>query len=263
MTFSKINVLFSRKIEQLTDAFNVLPATRFNLIGLPTITIEQVETYTAIDQAFSNLSSFSYIIFTSQYAVLNTMSHLKRLGMSPLALQHMTICSVGPMVSQQLNRFNLNSQMMPGEYTAKALAELFPSVRKNSKKVLFPKGNLALGIIERALNSKGYNLVAPTVYRTEYRQDISEAIYVINQNEALDCIALTSPSSVLSFASALKRVNQPELLNNTSICAIGPTTASTCLDIGWEVKIVPSEFTVQSMARAIVKHFQKNPKIRL
>ncbi|MDO6421250.1 uroporphyrinogen-III synthase [Saccharophagus degradans] len=261
MVNSRVKVLFSRKEEQLVEVYSLLPCTRFDLVGVPAITIEQVEDYYGVDQVFSNLNSYDHLVFTSQYAVTNTMMHLGRLGLSPLALQHLTTYCVGPMVSEQLKKFNLTNQLMPREYTIAALTELFPLAKRNKSSVLFPVGKSTLGILEKNLTRKGYHVVTPIVYKAEYNKRLAITIGEIEQQGPIDCIAFTSPASVAAFANALKDYNKPSVDYRAVMCAIGPRTHKACTDLGWTVQIVPREYTVQNMARAIARYFQINPKL--
>lgn len=258
MKNSKINILFSRPKELLADACSVLPSTRFNVVPCPMINIEQIETKDEIPKILNDLNAFDYLIFTSRYAVIATMNHLKVLGIRTSDLQRLTICSIGPMVSAQLSKFNLNTQLMPQTYTAASLCELLPSIRKESKKILYPRGNYSLGVVEQVMSRKGYKVVAPVVYSTKLR-DLDNEIKCISQASPLDCIALTSPSSAKSFAHALAN-NGNNSLTEYLVSAIGPTTKKACDEMGLPVHIMPKEYTVQSMARAIYRHYQKFPK---
>ena len=260
MNNGKINVLFSRPKEKLVDAFNVLPCNRFNVHAFPTINIEPVEQSTEIENAFKSIKYFDILVFTSHYAVIHTMEHLQRLNIPLSNLGNSTICAVGPMVSQQLGLYDLNTHMIPQEYTASSLCDLFPWVSKNSKTVLFPKGDRALGVLEGNLQKKGYKVVSPIVYQTKFRSDLHTHIESKFSTMTIDCMAFTSPSSVESLVTTLSALKDPALVSDSVIAAIGPTTQKACNEAGWPAVILPEEFTVQSMARSIQRYFQKNPK---
>lgn len=255
MKRSKVNVLFSRPKEMLNDVFNVLPSNRFNLIACPAITIERIDTSDYLSEILSDIDQFDYLVFTSQYAVMHTLAHLKLAGISPDRLTSLTLCAVGPMVSHQLSKYKLRAKMIPQTYTAKSLCEIFPSVRSGSKKVLFPRGNKALGIVEDLLTRKGYTVVDPVVYQTKETPNLGSMLEHSLASGPVDCIALTSPSSVYSFASALTDTSSIIISGKIVLAAIGPTTEKACHELGWTVDLVPSEFTAQSMARCILKYY--------
>jgi uroporphyrinogen-III synthase len=49
----------------------------------------------------------------------------------------------------------------------------------------------------------------------------------------------------------------PVLVGDAVIACIGPITAETAEHHGLEVSIMPSEYTIESLADAIVDHFSK------
>jgi uroporphyrinogen-III synthase len=246
-----INVLFSREHSQLNTAIDILPDDRFKVIACPTIQISAVHSSQQLDQDFAELLTADYLIFTSQHAVIETMRNLSTLGISTAQLKALTICAVGPMVARQLAEYGLSVDMIPEVHTAQSLGDLFLPVARGSKKIFFPKGNRAAATLEQNLSEKGYRVVSPIIYQTELRSVLEKQAQVLFDEQKVDCFVFTSPSSVQALLSILMAQNNLAALGNTVICAIGTTTYQACLDAGLTVSIMPNDFSIAGLARAI------------
>lgn len=249
------NVLVTRPPAGLRSALHMLPSNRFHVYPCPTITIHPASQDSELDKIFNRIAEFDFLVFTSQVAVIETFEYMRRISIDPKQLYRISICAVGPVVSQQLNRFGLTANVIPNKYTAQALADLFPVMRTHSPKVLFPRGNRSAMVLDAELKRKGYKVSSPVLYITDPRSSLDvEAEELIRTGKA-NCVAFTSPSSVTAMQSLLGAETFSRLLKDVPIAAIGPVTAVACTDAGLSVKIQPADYTLQAMARAIARHF--------
>ena len=251
MADSPINVLFSREYSKLKSAVNVLPLERFTVIACPVFDITAVEQNQQLQADFTQVLSSDYLIFTSQYAVIETIAYLKTLGISSAQLKAIKTCAVGPVVARQLAEHGLTVDLLPELYTAESLADLFPVVTGKRLKIFFPKGDRAARKLEHVLSEKGYNVVAPIIYKTELRSSLDRQSQALFNAKTVDCFAFTSPSSVMALTAILDSANNRKALKNSVICAIGTTTYQACLEAGLTVSIMPNEYTIEGLARAI------------
>lgn len=255
MDASPINVLFSREYSQLGSALKVLSSEKFNVLACPTINIAAVEKNQKLKSDFTQAVTADYLIFTSQYAVIETIAFLKHLGISASALKSVKICAVGPMVARQLSEYGLIADMIPSLYTAESLGDLFPRIATDSLKIFFPKGNRAALKLEQVLAEKGYSIIAPIIYQTTLRESLEKPAQALFDSKSVDCFVFTSPSSVLALTSILNTAKNEQALKNTVLCAIGTTTYQACVDAGLTVSIMPKEFTIEGLARAIDSYY--------
>lgn len=246
-----INVLFSREYSQLNAAIDILPDDSFRVIACPTIQISAVQSSQQLDKDFTELLTADYLIFTSQHAVIETMRNLSTLGISTAQLKALKICAVGPMVARQLAEYDLSVDMIPEVNTAQSLGDSFLPVAQDSVKIFFPKGNRAAATLEQNLSEKGYRVVSPIIYQTEFRSVLEEQAQVLFDEQKVDCFVFTSPSTVQALLSILTAENNLAALSNTVVCAIGTTTHQACLDAGLTVSIMPKDFSIAGLARAI------------
>lgn len=247
----KLNVIISRPLEKLESVAQLLPKNRFNLFECPLIDIHPVEKTQAHLDAFSRINQYEYLVFTSQYSVIESFNYLKSLNIDPKEYKSLKICAVGPMVSQQLIKFGAVASIIPQQYTAQSLANIFPRARTGGLKVLFPKGNRSPGMLETALTKKGYSVTSLVVYTTELRTSLESNIEEMIRSKRVNCIGFTSPSSVIALVSMLGSEQAKQLLEKVAIATIGPSTLKACTDSGLKVTLCPTEYTVQGMMRAI------------
>lgn len=255
MSNIKLNVVISRPREKLENITKLLPDNRFNLWECPLIDIHPVEKNKSHYEIFSRIAQYDYLVFTSQYSVIETFEYLNFIKVDRKEYSSLKICAVGPMVSQQLTKFGVVANMIPQKYTAQSLANLFPRARTRGIKVLFPKGNRSPGLLEKELSRKGYEVTPMVVYTTGLRNSIDKRVEKMFHSKEANCIGFTSPSSVSALVSILGTEMIKRLLEDVTISAIGPSTYRACNDAGLNVAILPTEYTVQGMVRAINRFY--------
>jgi DNA-binding Lrp family transcriptional regulator len=77
----------------------------------------------------------------------------------------------------------------------------------------------------------------------------------------IDVVAFTSPSTVKSLASNARQFHlEDEIkdrLRRVIIASIGPTTRKVLEDLGFQVQVMPEQYTVEALAEEIARYFQK------
>lgn len=260
MNDKQINVLFSREFSQLETALSILPCSKFTVVGCPIIKITPVEKNIQLEQVFRGIISADYLIFTSQYAVIETIKYLNDLGISLEQLKTTQICAVGPMVARCLDEYGLQTNIIPDVYTAESLANLFDPVDKETVNVFFPKGNRAALKLEQGLLEKGYCVVSPIIYNTDLRSELEQAAQDIFDKGDVHCFAFTSPSAVTALMAILEATGKVKALKESVLCAIGTTTRQACLDAGLTISIMPKEYTIEGIAKAINRFYNTDNK---
>ncbi|MDQ1330451.1 MAG: uroporphyrinogen methyltransferase / synthase, partial [Thermodesulfobacteriota bacterium] len=75
---------------------------------------------------------------------------------------------------------------------------------------------------------------------------------------SIDLITFTSSSTVKNFAALLPAGMLEELMKDISVAAIGPVTADTAKNMGFNVGIIAVSFTIQGLCDAILQHYAKS-----
>ena len=73
----------------------------------------------------------------------------------------------------------------------------------------------------------------------------------------IDAVTFTNPTSVQVFASLFGKDQAADLLNTTTVAAIGPVTAAAAMELGIRTTLVPLTYTVEGLLAALVDHFKK------
>ena len=73
-------------------------------IEFPTISIEKAENYTALHNAFKNISNYDWIVFTSVNAVEIIFEEFRKVNMDIRDLKDIKICAIGPATRESLEK---------------------------------------------------------------------------------------------------------------------------------------------------------------
>jgi len=96
-----------------------------------------------------------------------------------------------------------------------------------------------------------------TAYRTAPVDLDAEGVpdvYRMLLERRIDIVTFTSGSSVRNFVKALGTDQAVDLLRHVDVACIGPVTADEAARLDIATTIMPSEYTVPAMVRAIVEH---------
>ncbi len=91
-------------------------------------------------------------------------------------------------------------------------------------------------------------------YRTIIEPDNDRKYIEQIQSGQIDLITFTSSSTVKNFVKLVGK-DHICLLNKVLIACIGPITKQTALDFGFDVKIVPNDYTIPALVEAIINHY--------
>lgn len=249
------NILITRPESSLSHAFLELPADKYNVCPCPTITIRAAHPTSQMSDIFNRIPTFDFVVFTSQNTVAKTAEYLCELGVSLEQFNQTRVCAVGPVTAEKLNSVGIKADVVPKRYTAQVLADLFPVAHSDAPKVLFPRGDLASGVLQSELTRKGYQVTSPIMYLTVPRNHLEVDAKRLIDDEEVDCFAFTSPSSVVALKSLLGESSFIKLTETAVIAAIGSITAAACVDAGVRVDLQPEDYTLHSLAKVIASHF--------
>ena len=113
-------IVVTRAREQAGALTALLRGLGAEVIELPTIAIQPVADYTALDEAIANLQSYAWLIFTSANGV---RFFLERLDASNFDLRGIQgrICAIGPATRNALEKFHLKVDVMAEQYVAEGI----------------------------------------------------------------------------------------------------------------------------------------------
>lgn len=246
-------VLVTRPKPQVAALIERLTALGAVPVVFPTIEISALEDTSMIDQAITNLSTYSWVIFTSVNGVYAFWQRLTALGKESIAFAGIQVAAIGPATAQALVEKDVQPSFVPVQYVAEAILSGLGDVR--GLRILLPRAEIARKVLVEALQNQGAFPEEIAVYRTIPAHADAQALAELEKG--LDIATFTSSSTVQNFFDLLdgRALN---LLKGIIIACIGPITAETAKKLGLIVDIVAEDYTVDGLVEALLND---KPKI--
>jgi len=249
-------VLVTRPQEQASHLSHLLAEAGAQPIELPAIRTEPPETWEALDAALRRLPDYDWVVFTSANGVRYLFARLEVLGKDARAFASCQIAAIGAGTAEVLRQRGLRADFVPAEYVAEALAAGLAQQGLAGKWVLLPRAAEAREVLADSLREYGAAVDEIAAYRTVAVLGASERLRRLLEEKSLDAITLTSSSGVKSLLSALGE-SGIEHLTGVALACIGPITAKTARDLGLEVQIVATEYTIPGLVEALERYYRQ------
>ena len=234
-------------------------ATRLRTLGaevieFPTIAAAPPSSFALLDRALDAAASFDWLIFTSARGVDALIARLRTLGRDLRALGPAAIAAIGPATAARLRHYALQVTAMPAEYRAEAIIGAIGAAQIRGARILLPRAEVAREILPQLLRDHGARevVVAP-VYRTVLPDDPATArVRELAAAHAIDLVTFTSSSTVTNFRAMIGAATALQA------AVIGPSTAASAREQGFDVIVAPPSYTVDGLIDAIVEHYTRN-----
>lgn len=257
------NIIITRALAQAEEFAAALELFGARVIPCPTIEIVEPESFAALDEAIDHLYGYDWIIFTSVNGVEHFLRRLKARAHDVSELDDLRVCAIGDATGEKLRAAQVHVDVIPDEFKAEGVfAALGRFVGGEAAlaglSFLIPRAAVARNYLPDALEEAGARADVVAAYRTVRPQnpDIGR-INALLSGGAIDCIAFTSSSTVTNFAQLFDPNDLADLLKGVVVACIGDITAKTASEHGLHTDIVPTEYTIPALARAIASHFAK------
>jgi uroporphyrinogen-III synthase/DNA-binding Lrp family transcriptional regulator len=206
------------------------------------------------------------IAFMSQNGVRQTFEVAKNEGLERSFKDHIkkiNLISIGPKTKHELEKIGFNNVKLPEEYSSFGLIKLLETTDLKGKRIGLPRAKGVDDTLRVPLEKLGAEVIEAEAYEVQETSDTSLVKNLIRDliSEKIDVIAFTSPSTVRSLIENSKKFSDLEKvkasLRKIVIASIGTTTRKVLEELGFEVQVTPSEFTVEALAKEIESYFEK------
>ena len=124
-------------------------------------------------------------------------------------------------------------------------------------RILVPRAAKAREILPDQLRKMGARVDVVDAYKTISPKGDTQGIQGMLEKGTIDMVTFTSSSTVTNF---VKMFNSREELANkwmkrVSVACIGPITADTAREQGFSVDLMPADYTIEALTRAITDFF--------
>jgi uroporphyrinogen III methyltransferase/synthase len=233
-------IVITRAAAQAGDLRDELERRGARVLECPTIQIVPPADWTPVDEAVRRLEAYNWLLFTSANAVDRFLSRVRLAGKDPAV----PIAAVGPATEARLARWNLRASVVPRDFRAEGLLDIFPECLDGIR-ILFPRAEQGRELLSEQLRVRGATVDLVVVYRTI--QTGAEPLKKVLTSEPVDCVVFMSPSAInRELTAALKGV---------TIAVIGPVTGEAAKAAGLHPSIEPGQSTVQDLAAAIEAYY--------
>lgn len=246
-------ILVTRARKQSKELVDRIAALGGEPVEFPVIQTVPPQQDQGINQALQRLDEFDWLIFTSVNGVNFFFKRMKEQKIDIRQLAGIKIAVVGSKTKDAIEEKGLFVDCIPEEYVAEALIETLRSVVSPGEKILFPRANIARGLLPDELKKMGCRVEAVDAYDTILASDHADELVKQLQEESIHIITFTSPSTVENFQKiiAMHTDDWQTLLHGVKIVCIGPITARTARKWGFTVDAVANPYTIDGLMEAI------------
>ncbi len=247
-------VLVTRAREQAGAFASLLEAAGAGVMLVPTIAIEPPDSWAPLDAAL--VEEHDWAVFTSVNGVAMVRRRIEAAGLSRAPLERSRLAAIGPATAAALREWGLTAEVVPGEYVAEGLLDRLRPLVAPGARVLLPRAAETRDVLVRELTAHGARVTEVAAYRTRAATEHAAGLREALAERRVDVVTFTSSSTVRSFCALFDPAELPRLLRGVTVACIGPITKATADGCGLATGIVPEDYTIPALARAIVTHFE-------
>jgi len=231
-----------------------------SVLTVPTIAIEAPESWGPLDRALDALADYHWLIFTSANGVATVRQRLAGRPGGLAGPAHLRVAAIGPATAAALRDWNVDPDVVPGEYVAEGLAAHLRALIRPGDRVLLPRAAETRDVLVRELEAMGARVDEVVAYRTRPAAAEAGELRAVLRARAVDMVTFTSSSTVRHFAALFARGELAALMAGVAVACIGPVTAETASGLGLRPDVVADEYTIPALARAIVRHYESDAR---
>lgn len=202
-------------------------------------------------ERYGRLGDYTGLVFTSANGVRLFFDGLLKSGRDFRAVGHLLLAAVGPGTGEALRRLGFRADLMPEEYSTRALGELLAGRLDQGQRLLLARSADGSPELARALSEAGIWYKEGELYRVRGREFMD-----IQGLSRLDYLAFGSASGVEAFWEA-RGGEAGELFKRTRPAAIGRATAEALRGKGVIPAVTAGSFTAEGLAEAVAEDWER------
>lgn len=249
------NVVVTRPEAQSKSFIETLLNLGSNPICMPVIEISPVEDSQELDDVLKRLDQYDWLVLTSVNGVAAVWERFDVLGVQNLP-KMLNIACIGPKTAASLNEKGYQADFVPDEYIAEAILPGLGDLE--GIKVLLARADIARADLPAAIRAGGGTVDDICAYRTIPAKPDQECLETMAKG--VDLLTFTSPSTVENFLQLMlsEGLDPLNLPGEPIVACIGPITARAADMNGFQVTIIPGEYTIEGLLQAMKDYFKEN-----
>ncbi len=221
-------------------------------VRFPTIDFAPVRSH-EVDQAQAKLRMYDWILFTSPNAV---RFFLDLLDEAQVVLAGPKIAATGSQTAAALEQAGYVCDFVPADFSGAALAATLPEV--TGQRVLVPRTEQGRPELVEGLAARGAEVDEISIYRTILATPTSAEMDELGQGA--DVLTFTSPLTLRNFLTLVEQSSLEQVVAESIIACIGPTTAAEAEALGLKVDIVAEAYTTDGLLDALCAYYAPEHK---
>jgi uroporphyrinogen III methyltransferase/synthase len=253
-------IVVTRAAAQAQRFTQLLEAAGARVLEAPSIAIGPPASWEPLDAALHGLATFAWVIFTSVNGVAMVDRRLSARGVPWAAVAARRVAAIGPATADALAEHGVRVEVVPREYRAEGLVERLRGEIGPGDRVLLPRAAQTRDVLVTELRRLGAVVTEVPAYATRRAEGGSPRLREALASGAIDAVTFTSSSTARNFAELFSEDERRALLGNVAVASIGPVTAATAAEYGLATVVMPREYTIPALARAIADYFARAPR---
>ncbi len=257
MPLKNKTIVITRTVEQSKESSAVFSELGAEVIVFPTLEIVPPASWKNFDDAVTDKSKIDYIIFTSAHSVKMFIERTKELNIS-FDYKKIKIVAVGNKTAGVCKELGIPVNIIPSKFSGEAVVDELSKYDLKEKVIFIPRSAIGREALPQGLREQGAIIKSVPAYNVSLPSfdSIKGNIEQLNINKP-DLFIFTSPSTFENFLQIMKIEDPVKYFKGFLVAAIGPTTKSSIEERKVKVDIIPDEFTIDGLAKAIVNHYKK------
>ena len=239
-------VLVTRPAAQADDLAGCLRDRGIAPIVVPTVAVDTTSTGPDLDAMIESLDGAAWLVITSANGARALAARLAAAGQG--LPEDLRVAAVGPATADALRSAEIRVDHVPDEYLTAGIADGLGDVR--GRRVVLARADAATPELHDALVARGARIEEVVAYRTIVGPPASRDPLRAALHADLAGTAFTSSSSVRGLLRLASSVDRGRARSIPAFC-IGPITAGTARDLGFDIAAVAPDHTAAGLADAI------------
>ena len=252
-------IVVTRASAQAQKFVTLLTSAGASVLETPTIAIEAPASWAPLDAALDTAETFTWLIFTSVNGVIMVDRRLTTRRRAWSGFARARLAAIGPATAEALVEHGLRVEIVPREYRAEGLVERLRPELGSGDRVLLPRAAQTRDVLVRELERLGAAVTEVAAYTTRRVGTSGAALRHALSTGAADVVTFTSSSTARNFAELFTEDERSAWFPSLTVASIGPITAATAAEYGLTTRIMPSEYTIPALARAIEAYCSRVP----
>lgn len=249
-------IVITRTVEQSKESSEIFRQLGAGIIIFPTLDIVPPDSWREFDSIVKGKAKIDFIILTSGHAVKMFVKRIDEIG-AGFDFNRTKIVAVGNKTAAMCEKNKIPVNVIPKKFSAAGVIEELSNYDLENKVIFIPRSAIGREELPVGLEKLGAIMKTAPVYNVSLPSEDK----IVNSREQLnkqkpDLFIFTSPSTFENFLQILKIADPVRYFSEYDIAAIGPTTKTAIENKGVHVNIMPAEYTIDGLAKAIINFYK-------